>query len=336
MDVLRLHGPADLRLHDEPASIPAINEYSLRITAVGICGSDLRWLERAGIGDEQLTTPLVLGHEFAATIDAGSHCGKQVAVDPAIICRRCRYCEEGNANFCDALRFAGTGKVDGALRERLNWPKSHVYFLPDGLTHIEGAMLEPLGVALHAFDLGKMRPGMAVGIFGCGPIGLLLVQLARIAGATRIIATDKLVHRLEAAKVLGATVTIMTCNGREYKDVWAAADHSGIDLAFEAAGENEAIETAIKTTRPGGQVILIGIPEDDRTAFTASIARRKGLTIKLVRRMKRYTYPRAIHLVQHGLVELGSLVTHRFPLSAFKEAFATAKSREGIKVIIEP
>jgi L-iditol 2-dehydrogenase len=196
-------------------------------------------------------------------------------------------------------------------------------------------MLEPLGVALHALTLGHVLPGMSVGIFGCGPIGLLLVQLARAAGAAEIIATDRLANRLDAAKAFGATRSILAANSQEHAQLEAAIKGDGVDIAFEAAGKNEAVESAILTTRPGRLVILIGIPEEDRTVFPASVARRKGLTLKLVRRMK-HTYPRAIEMVRNGVVDVRSLVTHRYPLTEFKTAFETARRREGLKVVIEP
>lgn len=335
MKVLRLHSIGDLRLQDELDPVAGDDAYLLRVTAVGLCGSDMHWYAEAGIGDARLDQPLVLGHEFAGSIDSGDRKGQKVAVDPAIACGQCRYCLEGNPNLCENQRFAGHDTEDGALREMLSWPKSLVHALPDEFTAIEGAMLEPLGVALHALDLGHVRPGMSVGIFGCGPIGLMLVQLARAAGATQIITTDRLSHRLDAAKAFGATHVIPAAGGQENEAVFAATGRGGVDMAFEAAGDNDAVETAIRATRPGRQVILIGIPDDNRTEFPASVARRKGLTLKLVRRMK-HTYPRAIHLVQRGVVDVRSLVTHRFPLSEYRAAFETAKNREGIKVIIEP
>ena len=334
MKVLRLHAQNMLCLHEEPDPVANQDEYLLRVTAVGLCGSDFLWLDQEGIGDAHLDKPLILGHEFAGIIESKEQYGQRVAVDPAIPCMRCRYCLEGNPNFCDNLHFAGHGSDDGALREKINWPKSCVHPLPDTLSNIEGVMLEPLGVALHALDLTRVQPGMTIGVFGCGPIGLLLIQLARNAGATQIIATDRLTHRLDAAKALGATSAILVSGGNEHEEVLSVAGGDGLDLAFEAAGENEAVETAIQTTRPGRQVILIGIPKNDQTIFTASVARRKGLTIKIVRRMK-HTYPRAIDLVQNRHVDVKSLVTHRFPFSDFNEAFASAKNREGIKVIIE-
>ena len=331
MRVVRLHGISDLRLHDEPDPTPGPGETLLRVTAVGLCGSDLHWLTEAGIGDARLARPLILGHEFAGvTAD-----GERVAVDPAVPCGVCEFCLEGNPNLCARLRFAGHGVEDGALRERMAWPVHCLHPLPDSLTDVEGVMLEPLGVAIHAVDLGHLKPGMTVGVFGCGPIGLLVLQIARAAGATRLVAAEKLLHRIEAARSCGATDVFQANNGREIAEVLAATNGKGVDVAFEATEENGAVETAIAAARPGGRVVLVGIPADDRTAFTASVARRKGLTIKMSRRMKR-VYPRAIDLVENSLVDVRSLVTHRFPLAEFERAFSVASRREGLKVVIEP
>ena len=187
---------------------------------------------------------------------------------------------------------------------------------------------------MHAVDLAHLKPGMTVGVFGCGAIGLLIVQLARLCGAATIVATDKLVHRVEAAGSLGATKAILAEGGSEIQEVMAATGGRGVDIAFEVAGEQEAVEISFAAVLPGGKIILAGIPVDDRTSFPASVARRKGLTIKMVHRMKN-TYPRAIELVSKGLVDVRSLVTHRFPLDKTAEAFAVAQQREGIKVIIE-
>jgi L-iditol 2-dehydrogenase len=331
MRVMRLHGAGDMRLHQEPIPSPGPGESLIRVTAVGVCGSDLHWFAEAGIGDARLTRPLVLGHEFAGVTEDG----QRVAVDPAIACGQCEYCQAGNPNFCVALRFAGHAENDGALREYIAWPTRCVYPLPDALADADGALLEPLGVAIHAVDLAHIKPGMAVGVFGCGPIGLLTLQVARAAGATHLIATDLpgVPHRLDAARALGAHVLTADLHQAEIHKILAMTGKQGVDVAFEAAGDNAAVEAAIAAAKPGGKVILVGIPPDDRTTFTASTARRKGLTIKLVRRMK-HTYPRAIRLVESGMVDVRSLVTARFPLAKAAEAFAVAARREGIKVVI--
>lgn len=336
MKVLRLHATGDLRLHTEPEPEPNDGEEKVRVTAVGICGSDLHWLEGGGIGADKLDRPLVLGHEFAGVIASGPREGVRVAVDPAIACQTCEHCQEGNPNFCANVRFAGHTVTDGALREYLTWPSHHLIPLPDMLSGADGAMLEPLGVAIHAVDLGHIRPGIAVGVFGCGPIGLLVLQVARAAGATRILATDPLPHRLEAARGYGATdVFAVEPDGSEAEAIWDATDGRGVDVAFEAANHNAAVEAAVVAARHGARVVLVGIPSDDRTGFSASTARRKGLTILLTRRMK-FTYRRAIDLVAQGQVDVRSLVTHRFPLDEYDAAFSTALHREGLKVVIEP
>ncbi len=331
MMVARLHAIGDLRLHEEAVPTPGAGEEQLRVQAVGICGSDLHWLEQGAIGDAQLDHPLVLGHEFAGTTEAG----ERVAVDPAISCGECEMCRKGNPNLCARLRFAGHGAQDGAMREVMAWPTRCLYRLPDALSYADGAMLEPLGIALHAVDLAKLTTGATVGVFGCGTIGLLIIQLARLSGASMIIASDKLAHRAEAARELGATFALQADGGDEMAEIEHVTSGRGVDAAIEAAGEQDAVDVSFAAATTGGRVVLAGIPEDDRTAFKASVARRKGLTIKMVRRMK-HTYPRAIRLVEEGRVEVRSLVTHRFPLERAAEAFAVARRREGIKVMIEP
>lgn len=316
MNVARLHAAGEIRVLDEPVPIPATGESLVRIGAVGLCGSDLQWFAKAAIGETSLGRPLVLGHEAAGVTPSG----QRVAVDPAISCGSCEYCLQGHPNLCVSLRFAGHGVQDGALREAIAWPDKCLVPLPESLTEADGAMLEPLGVALHAADLGKLRAGARVGIFGCGPIGLLVLQLARVSGAARIYFTEPLTHRQDAAQQMG---------GIEWSpDV-------EVDVAFECAGANEALEDAISAAKPGGRVVIVGIPDDDRTSFTASVARRKGLTIKLSRRMH-HTYPRAIRLVEAGLIDVRSFITHRFRLSAAAEAFRIARRREGLKVMVEP
>ncbi len=330
MKSVRLHGTGDLQIHDESIPAPVEGEKLVCVKAVGVCGSDLHWFSEGGIGDAQLKHPLVLGHEFAGITEAGA----RVAIDPAIPCGCCEWCEKGHPNLCANLKFAGHGTQDGALREFISWPQKCMHTLPASISDADGAMLEPLGVAIHSIDLGKIKTGMRVGVFGCGPIGLLIIQLAKLSGAIQIIATDKLVHRVEAAKRFGASQAFLVEDNSRLRETRAAVKERGVDIAFEAAGEQEAVDDAFAAVLPGGKVILVGIPDDDKTSFSASTARRKGLTIKLVRRMK-HIYPRAIELVSNGLIDVRSLVTHRFPLNQAVEAFRFAARREGLKVMIE-
>jgi L-iditol 2-dehydrogenase len=336
MKVLRLHGTGDLRLTTESVPEPTPGKVLIRVSTVGICGSDLHWLEDGSIGDARLTKPLVLGHEFSGVVEDPHSAldGQRVAVDPAIPCLECEYCLDGKPNLCERLHFAGHGEDDGALREYLAWPERNLYPLPETTSDQEGALLEPLGVALHAVKLGKIEPGAAVGVFGVGPIGLMIVQLARLQGAEQILVTDRLAHRLEAALSMGASQGYLVSDDWDRREIWRATGGRGVGVAVEAAGDNQAVETAIEAVKPGGRVILVGIPAQDWTAFTASTARRKGVTIKLSRRMI-YTYPRAIQLVADGLIDLKTIVSQRYPLPDFNRAFKAAKERQGLKTIID-
>lgn len=329
---VRLHGAGDLRPHDEPAPVASGDDSLVRVGAVGLCGSDLHWFEQGTIGDAQLSTPLVPGHEFAGVVTGGPLDGQLVAVDPARPCGSCRPCTEGHRNLCPTVRFAGHGTNDGALRELLAWPTSLLYPVPASFTATDAAMLEPLGVAVHAHDLAKVRVGGTVAVIGCGPIGLCLIQLARASGATRIIAVEPLEHRRAAATDMGADIALAP--GAEAEQHFAAVTE-GVDVAFEVAGEDAAVALSVVAARPGGTVVLAGIPDTDSTSFPASVARRKGLTLKLSRRMKE-VYPRAIALVDKGLVDVRSLVTHTYPLERSEEAFRVAARREGLKVVITP
>jgi L-iditol 2-dehydrogenase len=319
VNALRLHGVGDLRLHDEPEPEPRDGETLLRVTAVGLCGSDRHWLVEGSIGDAVLDRPLVLGHELVGVVASGKREGERVAVDPADPCERCEVCRSGLPHLCPNLRFAGHGSTDGGLRTLIAWPERLLHPVPDSVAAAEGTLLEPLGVALHALDLATVELGTTTGVFGCGPLGLLLVQLLRLAGAS-VAAADPLPHRLAAAERLGAT----------------AFDGDAVDVAFEVAGDDGALAAALEALRPGGRVVVVGIPDGDRTAFTASVARRKELTIALCRRMQPADLPRAIRLAEDEKVELASLVTSRYPLGGWEGAFDDLVERRGLKAVVEP
>jgi L-iditol 2-dehydrogenase len=214
------------------------------------------------------------------------------------------------------------------MREFMAWPTTALHPLPDRVSDADGAMLEPLGVAIHSVDLGHLPFGGTASVIGCGPIGLLLIEVLKVAGASSVLAVEPLAHRREAAERLGAD---------EVADPAAfdEALRAGVDVAFEAAGNNEGVELAMASVRPGGRVVLVGIPGDDVIRFGASLARRKGLTIAMVRRMNE-VYPRAISLAERGVVDLGSVVTSRTGLGEIPAAFGAAARRTGLKAIIEP
>jgi len=334
---LRLHGRGDLRLHEEPVPEPGRGESLVRVTAVGLCGSDRHWFMDGAIGDAVVESPVVPGHEFAGVVEIGRDQGRLVAVDPAVPCERCEPCLTGASNLCPDMAFAGHGRTDGALREYVAWPDRFLYPLSDSITHEEGALVEPLAVSVYAMDLGGAVAGATVGVVGCGPIGLLLVALARAAGASAIVATDPDPQRLAAAAALGAsTVLQATPEGRERAAALAATHGRGLDVVFEAAGEPNAVETAIQIVRPGATVVLVGIPSEDKTTFTASVARRKGLTIRISRRSTPDSFERAVQLVEGQQLDLASLVTLRVPLREAARGFDALVARTGNKVIVEP
>lgn len=349
---------------DEPAPEAGAGETLVRVTGVGICGSDLHWYEDGAIGDARLERPLVPGHEGAGEIAAGPRRGERVAIDPAIPCEVCRACRDGYRNLCYNILFSGHGATDGMMRDLMPWPSHLLHPLPDAVSDAGGAMLEPLGVALWALDLGHVPFGGTVAVVGCGPIGLLLIQLLRAAGASRVLAVEPLAHRREAAAKWGADLVAAPPSSAHTSaeppssastssvppssaspssaspsapSAAANPDFSsyGADVAFELAGNDDGVRIAMESVRPGGRVVLGGIPGSDATTFRASLARRKGLTIAMVRRMNE-VYPRAIDLAARGVVSLDPLVSSRVPLGAAPEAFAAAQRRTGLKVIITP
>ena len=333
MKAIRIYGINDLRLEEVPEPVIGDQDILLQTASVGICGSDVHYFQEGGTGSLQLDQPLILGHEFSAWMGSGTKKKKLVTVDPAIPCGQCEFCQEGNPNLCENIGFAGAEETDGAMQEFVSWPLENIYPLPEQITPQEAALFEPIGIAIHALRLGKVFPGMEVGVFGSGAIGLLTIQMAKIAGATRIFATDKLEHRLALALDCGAT-DVLLADGKEADQILKSTAGRGLDITFEAAGDDgAAVEAAVQSSKRGGTTVLIGIPNQDITSFTASAARRRGLTIKLSRRMK-HTYPTTIRLVNQGLLNLDPLITHQFPMEEYEEAFQTAANRQGVKVFI--
>jgi L-iditol 2-dehydrogenase len=333
MDALRLHGAGDIRLHTEPDPLRGPDEELVRITAVGLCGSDLHWFEDGGIGDSRVEDPFVLGHEMGGIVTTGPRTGERVVIEPADPCGQCDACQAGNGNLCPDVRFCGHYPIPGGLSTLLAWPEHLLIPIPDTIEGDEVALLEPLGIALHAIDLGHFQAGMTAGVYGCGPIGLFLIRALRAAGAGRIQATDPLPHRRKAALSSGADEVRPTAVEGQPEGV---DDWGPVDVAFEAAGEDAAIETAMRTVRTGGRVVIVGIPPGDSSTFGASLARERGLTIVMSRRMKQHHMHRAIDLVDRGGVDLGGMITARFPINEGPKAFNKLVERSELKIVIKP
>jgi L-iditol 2-dehydrogenase len=347
MLAVRLHGPADMRVeHVAKPGSPGPREALIRVKAVGVCGSDLHTWRDGRIGDTVLGGPVILGHEFAGVVEAvGSDaidgCGRplaagaRVAVDPAQPCWHCDLCERGHPNLCCNLHFVGLFPDDGALCQWIRVPGRTCFPIPDSLTFADGALLEMLGIAIHATDLARIRVGDSVAIVGAGPIGLSILQMVRLSGADPIFVTEQYSWRLELAARCGAAA--IDCQKQDpVAAVRDATGGRGVDVAIEAAWADHSVQQAVDMLRMGGLLVQVGVPGDDRMELRHSSARRKGLTIKLARRMK-HTYPRAIRLTQEGRVDLRTMVTHRFPLERVAEAFAlnAAYKDNVVKVVID-
>ena len=332
MLVARLQAAHEFVLVDEPQPVPGPEDVLVRVDAVGLCGSDTHWYETGAIGDTSLRRDLVLGHEIAGTITDEHGRSIRVAIDPSQPCRACETCRAGREDLCPTTRFAGYDATDGGLREWMTWPRDLCVPVPDTMDAAETCQLEALGVALRAIERGSVGPDTRVAVVGTGPIGLLVIRGCRARGATEIVATDLLAHRVEAAVASGAS------------DAWLAdpvaeppaTDHAPVDVAIECAGTDAAVRTALRLVRPGGHVVLVGIPDEDRTSFPASLARRKGVTISLSRRMRATDLVDAADLVASGGLRLDGLATHVFDLADVDRAFATQAAREGLKVVIRP
>ena len=331
MKAIKLHGAKDLRLEqvDDPA-MPQTGEVLIRVRAVGICGSDLHMYESGRIGYTDAVESFILGHEFMGEVLAvgdtaldGNHqpleIGQRVAVDPATPCWHCEMCEKGHPNLCWNLAFHGLYPDAGALQERMIVSSRNCFPMPDSISDGAGTLLETLGVAIHAIDLSKIKLTDTVAVIGCGPVGLLIIQLVKLVGASKIYAFDKFDWRVEKARELGAEAWNVDSIDAVSK-IEDLTHGRGVDVSIEVAWADHSVQMAADMARLGGRLVLVGIPVDDQIRLSHAVARRKGLTIMMVRRMK-HSYPRAIDLATSGKVELDSLISHHFSLEETATAF---------------
>jgi len=327
----RIHGAGDLRVEPCTHARAANGEVDVDVAAVGICGSDLHYYKDGGIGGAVIESPFVPGHEFSARLtrdveSRGLLRGQLVAVDPATPCRDCEWCRAGHHNLCPSVVFLGAPPHDGALTPRLAVPEASLIALPDGMTAEEGAMLEPLGVCIHAMDLARPAVWDSVAVVGCGPIGLGVLQLLVLAGCREIVAIDPQAHRAARATTLGASAS-----GTSIEAVADTTAGRGCDVVIEATNSPDGLRDAVAAARIGGRVVLVGIPDGDLySPLPAAEARRRGLTLRFSRRMGE-VYHRAVALVAAGRIDVTRLVTHRFTLDEVPQAFAMhAEEADGL------
>ena len=314
----------------------------LRLKAVGVCGSDVHYYKTGRIGSQVVQYPFAVGHECAAVVEAVGagvtrvRPGDRVAIEPAISCGACDQCVAGRPHTCRKLLFLGCpGQIPGCLSEFMVMPQACCFPIPAALTLERAVLTEPLSIGVYAVKLSGLTGGARIGILGLGPIGLSVLLPAKAHGVAAIYATDKLDYRLEAARKAGATWAV---NPDREDAVKAIADREPLllDFVFECCGEQAALDQAVDLLKPGGKLMLIGIPTVDRLAFTIDQARRKELCIQNVRRQNHCVQP-ALDLLTSGRIGADFMITHRFPFDRTQEAFDLVE-RYGdgvIKALIE-
>ena len=331
-----IHGPMDARVAHFNLRDGQAGEVLLDVAAVGLCGSDLHYYKDGGIGAARIAEPFVPGHEFGGFLvedldELGLARGTLVAVDPNKACGHCEWCHAGHPNLCPNVEFIGAPPFNGAMTSKIWVPKSQLVSLPASIDPLKAVMLEPLGVAIHAVDLAKPRLLERVAVIGCGPIGLLLIEVLKAAGAGEIFVAEPMAHRRAMAEKLGATKA-----GASVAEIveWSSG---GCPLVIEATNSPYGFRDAVSAARIGGRVVLVGIPDGDVYHLNAADARRRGLKIKFARRMGE-VYPRAIQLVDQGKVDVVSMVTHRIGLAETPNVFQALADNtpDYIKVLIYP
>jgi L-iditol 2-dehydrogenase len=344
MKAVYLTGLRKMELRDAPEPrLSAPQDVLLQVDTLGVCGSDVHYYTQGKIGPQAAPFPLLLGHELAATVlEAGSevtrlHVGQRVAVDPLIPCGECDQCRTGRKHTCRNQKFLGSSGQPGALSEYLVMPANCCSPVPDSLNDDEAAVVEPLSIGVYAAQMAHragLTNGARVGIVGSGPIGLCTLLAVRAQTQATVYVTDLVDHRLAVAQACGAAWT----GNPLREDVVAGIQHQeplGLDVVFECAGEQAAIDQGIDLLKPGGALLIIGIPEVDRISFNINFIRRNELRIFNVRRQNECV-ERAIELISSGRVDVGPLVTHHFRLEETARAFELVSTRSDgvVKAII--
>ncbi|XP_054157010.1 sorbitol dehydrogenase-like [Oppia nitens] len=331
-----LHKKGDLRLEevDYPGE-PGPNEVQLDSKIVGVCGSDIHFWKDGGIDKFVVDRPTVLGHEASAVVvKVGSRVsnvrvGDRVAIEPGIACLNCQVCKDGNYNICPDVQFQGVPPLGGSLTRRFNLTAAFCHKLPDNISDAEGALMEPLAVAVYACKRANLIIGCGykVMVTGAGPVGLLAAMSAKALGAQDVCILDINESRLNFAKQLGISKTILIDSKSEVSDLAKQViDKFGGQsphVTLECSGAEMSINLAIHVTRDGGDVVLIGVSNNKVNVNISSAAVRQVNLLGIKRYLN--TFPLAIHLVSSGELDIKPLITHTFKLEDGIKAFETAR-----------
>jgi len=342
MEALVIHSPGDLRVEDFPTPAVAAGQVRVRIRTGGICGSDLHYYQHGGFGAIRIQQPMVLGHEVAGVLEEVSPevkhltAGDRIAVNPSHACGQCRFCAMGLQNHCQDMRYFGSAMrmphVQGAFRQEMVVDAAQAFKLAEGVSDAEGAMAEPLAVALHAVNRAGPLLGRKVLITGCGPIGAMLLIAARRAGATQIVVTDVVAQPLRKAISIGADDAINVAESPEALAKYAM-DKGQFDVLFEASGNERALRAGFDVVRPRGVVVMVGLSSAELTLpFNMVVAKEFDL-----RGTFRFheEFGVAVDLINKGLVDLKPLISATLPYRDAGRAFALAADRsQSMKVIL--
>ncbi|MEE1031309.1 MAG: NAD(P)-dependent alcohol dehydrogenase [Ruminococcus sp.] len=321
---------------------PKDNEVLVKLEYVGICGSDLHYYESGAIGDYVVEPPFVLGHEPGGiVVEVGKDVkhlkvGDKVALEPGKTCGHCEFCRTGRYNLCPDVVFFATPPVDGVFQEYVAHEADLCFKLPENVSTLEGALIEPLAVGFHAARQGNAQAGQTAVVMGSGCIGLVTMMALKAMGVSKVYVVDIMVKRLEKALELGADGVIDATKVDVVEEVRRLTDGKGCDLAIETAGTEVTTVQTIHMTKKGATIVLVGYSKSGQMTLPMSLALDKELNFKTVFRY-RHIYPMAIEAVAAGKVNLKGIVTNIFPLEETQKAmdYSVNNKADIVKAVIK-
>lgn len=319
-----LYGIGDLRIEDWPMPVPGPREVLVEVLSVGVCGSDVHYYEHGRIGDFVVKAPMVLGHETSGVIvgrgdSARRHeLGQRVALEPGVPCGSCRECRTGHYNLCRDVVFFATPPVNGTLARYVTTHEDFAFALPDSVSDDAGALCEPLSVGLWACRKAEVGIGTRLAIAGAGPIGAAVTVVARAAGAAEVIVSDPVAARRSRLLDIGATAVVDPMSSS------LELEAAGSDAFIDCSGAPPAIMDGIRSVRPAGSAVLVGMCPSTEVSIPISSLQTRELRLTGTFRYAN-TYPEAIALVASGRVDLDAFVDARFSLETSEEALTVAR-----------
>jgi L-iditol 2-dehydrogenase len=336
-----MHGTNEMVWKDVPMPTPKLNEVLIKVDVVGVCGSDVHYYQHGKIGDFVVEGDFILGHECAGeVVQVGSEVkslkvGDRVALEPGKTCGVCEFCKEGKYNLCPDVEFFATPPYHGVFTNYVTHPENMCFKLPENVSNMEGALVEPLAVGLHAASVGEVKLGDTVVIFGSGCIGLVTLLSCKARGASNVIVVDVLENRLKTAKKLGATHTINAKDVDVLKTIEDLTDGRGAHVVIETAGAEITVKQSADAVKRGGTIVLVGMSPKDEIEFNFAKLMGKEAQIKTIFRY-RNLYPVAINAIASGAINVKDIVSHEFDFENTKEAldFVVNNAKDVVKAVI--